>query len=129
VLVPETLPRDRILRGEVKNDSLRKVTIEVDDLRLLDGEGERIDANATFIPGYAHSLYPYNRGPGSGPGRYPEEERRRLGQLVELQPGKSAPLTVSWRQARGSPAPVRLDYGRGTLPVPRRSAGAGEAGD
>jgi hypothetical protein len=116
VLVPETLPGDRVLRGEVKNDSLRKVSLEAADLRLLDADGRRIESSATFIAGYSHPLYPFNRGPAT----VPESERRRLGRAAEIESGKSVPLTMSWHEPRGDREAVRIDYGAGSLPVPSR---------
>jgi hypothetical protein len=62
-----------------------------------------------------HPLYPYNRGPGTGPGRYPQKERRRLGLEALIEPGEVVPLTVSWRIPRDGRKPVRIDYGPGSL--------------
>jgi hypothetical protein len=118
VVVPPTLPRDRILRGEVKNEGLKKITVKAADVRLLDGDGRHIEGQATFIAGYAHSLFPYGRGPGSGPGRYPDYERERLGQFAVLKPGQSRSLTVSWHDPPGPSTPVSIDYGPGSLKVP-----------
>jgi hypothetical protein len=114
VIVPPRLAGDRILRGEVTNNSLERVVVEAKDLRVLDGEGRRVDASAVFLEGYLHSLYP----PTNRPTPYPEAERRRLGQVAEIEPGKSTPLTVSWHEPKGPRTPVRIDYGNGSLPIP-----------
>jgi hypothetical protein len=123
VVVPETLPRDRILRGRVRNEGLDKLTIEASEVRLLDEEGRRVDGVATFILSYVKPRFPYNRGPGSGPGRYPEEERRRLGLVGVLEPGQSLPFTVSWHEPPGRRTVAEIDYGPGSLEVPPRLRG------
>jgi hypothetical protein len=46
----------------------------------------------------------------------PESEQLRVGLRARLEPGKTAPLTVSWR-GQGEPV-VLVDYGGGALPVP-----------
>jgi hypothetical protein len=115
LFVPPTLPRDRILRGEVSNGGLDKVRIESRDVKLLDARGRPVDGVATFAPGYVHSLYSRNRLP---PGGYPEAEQRRIGRVVELKPGQDAPLTVSWHEPRGPRRPVKIDYGSGSLEIP-----------
>ena len=112
VLRPPTLPDDRVLRGTVTNESLRVVEVDAADVHVVDSEGERIDASAVFLAGYVKPLESRNR-----PSLETEGERRRRGLEVRLEPGKSAPLTVSWRQA-GSERPERIDYGSGSLPLP-----------
>jgi hypothetical protein len=116
IYVPPTLKSDRILRGDVENGGFKKVRIEAADVKLLDRDGKQVPSVATFAPSYVHSLYAYNRRPTGG---LPEEEKRRIGIVAEIKPGKSASLTVSWREPRGSRTPVRLDYGRGSLELPR----------
>lgn len=116
IVVPPRLPGDRILRGEVTNGSLDRVVVEANDVRVLDADGRRVAASATFLSGYAHSLYPPTRGPTP----YPEAERQRLGQVARIEPGESAPLTVSWHEPKGPRTPVRVDYGNGSLPIPRQ---------
>ena len=120
-LVHPTLKDDRIVRGEVKNEGLDKIRIETAEVRLLDSEGRPVNGVATFAPSYVHSLYARNRLP---PGGYPEEEKRRIGLAVEIEPGQSAPLTVSWTEPRGPRTPVRIDYGSGTLAVPQPRGGS-----
>jgi len=110
-----TLPRDRVLNGFVRNDGLRRITIEAKDVRAVDRSGKPLKGNATFIRGYVHPLYPPTRPPTGG---LPDSERIRLGQVVRLEPGKQTHLSVAWRVAPGAEAPDRIDYGFGWLPIP-----------
>jgi hypothetical protein len=111
----ETLPRDRVLNGFIRNDGLRRLTLEAKDVRAVDRSGETLKSNATFIRGYVHPLYPPTRPPAGG---LPDSERIRLGQVVRLEPGKETHLSVAWRLAPGANAPDRIDYGFGWLPIP-----------
>jgi hypothetical protein len=110
-----TLPRDRVLIGTVRNDSLRQMKLSASDVRAVDGDGNALRGNATFVRGYIHPLYPPTRPPEGG---LPESELERTGRQVRLQPGKTAPLSVAWRVPRGRKAAVRIDYGSGSLPIP-----------
>jgi hypothetical protein len=114
IYVHPTLKDDRVLRGEVKNGGFDKIRVETNDIRVLDRSGRIVPAAVTFAPSYVHSLYTRNRLPRGG---YPEEEKRRIGLVAEIKPGKTALLTVSWRQDRGTRPPVRIDYGTGSLEV------------
>lgn len=110
-----TLPRDRVLVGKVRNDSLRQIKVVATDVRAVDEDGDALRGNATFIRGYIHALYPPTRPP---PGGLPESELERTGRELRLRPGKTAPLSVAWRLTPGGEVPVRIDYGPGWLPIP-----------
>jgi hypothetical protein len=112
-----TLPRDRVLVGSVRNDSLRPMKVVATDVHAVDEDGNALRGNATFIRGYIHALYPPTRPP---PGGLPDSELERTGRQVRLQPGKTAPLSVAWRLAPDSKGPVRIDYRAGWLPIPAR---------
>ena len=112
-----TLPRDRVLVGTVRNDSLREVKLSAADMRAVDRDGNALRGNATFIRGYIHPLYPPTRPPEGG---LPESELERTGRQVRLKPGKTSPLSVAWRVSRSQNAAVRIDYGSGSLPIPGR---------
>jgi hypothetical protein len=116
VVTQETLPRDRVLVGVVRNDSLRRMTIEASDVLAVDDDGDALKGSATFIRGYIHPLYPPTRPPKGG---LPDAELIRLGRLVRLDPGKRAHLTVAWRLEPGRDAPTRIEYGFGSLPIPK----------
>jgi hypothetical protein len=115
VFTPARLPRDRVLTGRLRNDSLRELRLSTDDLRLEDAGGRRVAATAVFLESFVHGLYP----PTRQPEEISETELRRTGRLAVIPPGDSVPLTVAWRPPRGVEAPLRLEYGSGSLPVPR----------
>jgi hypothetical protein len=116
VLTPPDLPRDRVLSGTVENGTLRRIEIKVKDVRLVDAAGRRVPGIATFLGAYLHGLYPPTRHP---PGGLPPEEQRRIGLVARIEPGKRSPLTLAWRVKPGGSPPVRMQYGAGSLPIPR----------
>jgi hypothetical protein len=105
------LPDDRVLRGVIRNDSLRVMTLTARDLNVRAPSGGEMESAAIFAPTFIRGVFPQNRGD-----EIPESEQLRIGLRARLQPGDTAPLTVSWRQ-QGEQAAV-VDYGAGTLPVP-----------
>ena len=70
-----------------------------------------MESAAIFAPTFIRGVFPQNRG-----GDIPESEQLRIGLRARLEPGKTAPLTVSWRR-QGKRA-VLVDYVAGALPVP-----------
>jgi len=109
------LPRDRVLNGFVRNDSLRQLKLEAKNVRAIDEDGHALKGNATFIRGYVHPLFPPTRPPKGG---LPDSELIRLGRVILLEPGKRSHLSVAWRLKPGGKPPVRVDYGFGSLPIP-----------
>ena len=105
------LPDDRVLRGVIRNDSLKVVTLSARDLNVRASGGGELESAAIFAPTFIRGVFPQNRGEG-----IPENEQLRIGLRVRLEPGKSAPITVSWRERDERPALV--DYGTGSLPLP-----------
>ena len=114
VVVPPQLKSDRILRGDVRNDSGEAVRLEASKVRVLDARGRRLKASATFAAGYLHSLYPPTRGPKT----LPDTELERLGRIAKIEAGDTAQITVSWRERPGGGAAARIDYGSGSLRIP-----------
>jgi hypothetical protein len=114
VVVPPNLKTDRILRGDVRNGSKDKLRIEASKVRVYDDHGRRLEASATFAAGYLHSLYPPTRGPSS----LPDYELERLGKIATIGAGKTAQITVSWREPGGRRTAARIDYGSGSLRIP-----------
>jgi hypothetical protein len=118
VIVPPALKTDRILRGDVRNDSGEPLRIEASKVRVYDNRGRRLKASATFAAGYLHSLYPPTRGPDS----LPDSELERLGKVANIESGKTAQMTVSWREPGGRRTAARIDYGPGSLQIPPEAA-------
>jgi hypothetical protein len=111
VFTNANLPDDRVLAGTVRNDSLEPVTLVARDLGVRTPGGDAMESAAVFAPTFIRGVFPQNRG-----SEIPESEQLRIGLRARLDPGQTAPLTVSWRQG-GEHAAV-VDYGAGTLPVP-----------
>jgi hypothetical protein len=111
------LPNDRVLRGVVRNDSLRIMTLKARDLDVRGAEGKEMESAAVFAPTFIRGVFPSNRG-----SEIPESEQLRIGLRARIEPGKAVPITVSWRE-RGEPAAL-VDYGTGSLPVPPPHPGA-----
>jgi hypothetical protein len=114
VIVPPVLKTDRILRGDVRNDSGEALRIEASKVRVYDDRGRRLKASATFAAGYLHSLYPPTRGPDN----LPDSELERLGKVATIESGQTAQMTVSWREPPGRRTAARIDYGSGALVIP-----------
>lgn len=83
-------------------------------MKLRDASGAGITTDAIFSSGYSHRLAPLDRRSEVEP----ERLQVRRGLRLSLEPGKAAPVTVSWRQTQGASPPTRLEYGTGTLPLP-----------
>jgi hypothetical protein len=105
----------------VQNTSLRTLKLTAARLVLRDAQGRRLRASAGFTTTYAHGLF----GAFQQPSSLPTAELLRLGRVVELKPGTSAPFYAAWRLPRGvrGDGAVRVDYGMGTLLLPAGRAG------
>jgi hypothetical protein len=113
LFTPDTLPGDRILTGTLRNDSVRRVRVDLPEVRVLAADGDRVAATPVFLNTFGKSLW----SPGRGPEQMPESELLRTGRIAFLRPGEEVPFTVAWHAADGTPAVV--DYGAGSLRVPR----------
>ena len=107
----QALPDDRILSGMVKNEGLKPLAVESKDIRVVDADGKPLKSNGVFLRSYLHRLDPPTRERA-----LTDREEQRTGLLAKLEPGKSAPLTVSWREAGGRTG-ARIEYGQGSLPL------------
>jgi hypothetical protein len=114
VYVPRGLPQDRVLIGRVRNSSSRTLHLSAAQLVVRDARGARLAGSAAFTATYAHGLF----GAFQQPSVIPPAELVRLGRVVTLGPGASAPFYAAWRLARHVHQPVRLDYAVGALPLP-----------
>jgi hypothetical protein len=93
------------------NQSESEAALNAAAVRLRDRQGHELRSAATFIPGYAHNLFPFSRDP-----RVPQEEAR-LGRTAQLASGQTTRFTVSWPGSVGGRA-HEIDLGTTTLPVP-----------
>jgi hypothetical protein len=112
VYTPETLPGDRILTGRLRNQSVRRVRVNLADLKVLARNGDAVAAQPVFLQTFGKSLW----SPGRGPDAMPDTELQRTGRLAWVAPGEEVPITVAWHARAGRPAAV--DYGEGLVPVP-----------
>ena len=108
---PATLPGERILTGQLRNEGLRRLRVDLPDLRVRDGGGEPVAAQPIFLQTFGKSLW----SPGRGPAELPETELVRTGRIAWLDPGETVPFTLAWREPA---APVRIEYDGGWVPVP-----------
>ena len=118
VVPAPNLPRDGIVTGQVRNDTLRRVTLEAEDLVVVDERGRRLRTAGRFMTGFAHGLWP----PGQQVAPGSEAERERIGEIATLEPGEAAPLTAAWTRPPGAGEPVRIELGGPALPIPARPA-------
>jgi hypothetical protein len=107
---------DRVLTGTVENRSARSLHIVAASIRVRDAGGAALRSYAQFVNAYAHGLY----GAYQKPKPLPPNELSRLGLVVTLPPRSVIPLTVAYRVVAGTRAPLRVDYGVGSLTVPSR---------
>ncbi len=113
ILVP-SLPRDRILTGELRNASLRSVDLDTEQVAILDAKGHRLRSTAKFTQHFSHGLYPWSWHVKGG-----KSERTRIGKIATIKPGEAVPLTLSWRVPEGGSEPVEVRFDGGTLSLPR----------
>jgi hypothetical protein len=105
-----SLPHDRVLRGVIRNDSVRVIMLSARELGVRTADSNEMESAAVFAPTFIRGVFPQNRGIGA-----PESEELRVGLRARIEPGQTVPITVSWRE-HGEPA-ARVDYGTGSLPV------------
>lgn len=108
---PATLPGDRILTGQLRNGGLRRVRVELPDLRIRDAEGRGVAAQPVFLQSFGKSLW----SPARGPEQLPETELLRTGRIAWLRPDETVPFTLAWRAPA---APTRIEYDDGWVPIP-----------
>ena len=113
VYVAPGMPRDRILSGVVRNDSVRVAEVAAGDIRVFTAKGERLKSAGIFLGAFSRGLY-------SGPrrGQASDIEERRTGRLLRVGPGAEQPLTVSWRTGPAGQSGTRIEYGSGSLAIP-----------
>jgi len=109
------LPHDRVVVAHVRN--VGKSTLHLIAARLVvrDANGRALKSSAGFTTTFAHGLF----GAYQKPNPVPAAELIRLGKVVYLAPGASVPFYAAWRLGPHSREPVHVDYGVGSLAVPR----------
>jgi hypothetical protein len=108
---PATLPGERILTGTLRNEGMRRLRVDLPDLRVRDAAGRGVAAQPVFLQTFGKSLW----SPGRGPERPPETELLRTGRIALLEPGDTVPFTLAWREPA---APSRIEYDGGWVPIP-----------
>lgn len=116
LIIPATLPNDRVLYGTLRNDALRLVQTAASDVEVRDSSGRRVDASVAFTASFVHPINPPTREP-----LIFDEEQRRLGRRAKIEPGGSVPIVVSWRVKSGEDAPDRVVVDGGSLPIPAKT--------
>lgn len=112
----DELPGDRVLQGKVRNETGKPVDLRVDQVDVRDADGTPLKISVRFAQAFGHALY----GPGGPPAplqasRY---DQARLGERVTVASGKTQPITVAWRERKGTPAD-RLELSGYRLELPR----------
>ena len=87
--------------------------LSADRIELVDAGGDPVESTARFASAFGHALY----SPTAPPQETAELQQLRLGEIAEIAPGGTAPVTLSWRLARGGP-PVAALLGEIRLPLP-----------
>lgn len=114
VFTPKTLPRDRILTADLRNDTLKEIDVKASrDVELLDRRGRSVQHTAIFTEGFSRDIYPprYRR-------TIPLQDQLRLGLRAKIKPGEIVPVTVAWRVPSPDRAVVRMRMPGGELRVP-----------
>jgi hypothetical protein len=109
------LPRDRVVIARVRNAGSTTLHLVAARLRVRDAGGRVLRASAAFSTTFAHGLYGAYQQPAGGE---PVAEQIRLGKIIYLAPGASAPFYAAWRLTPGAREPVHVDYGSGSLAIP-----------
>jgi hypothetical protein len=102
---------DRLLFGHVVNRSKKAARLRAADVHVLDGDGDRLPASAAFADGFVPGVT--LRGMDAEMFGAVEASADVGGEVV-LEPGQSAPLSVSFTAASGAHA-AAIDYCGGRL--------------
>jgi len=112
------LAHDRVVIARVRNVGSKTLHLVASQLVVRDADGHRLKSNAGFTATFAHGLF----GALQQPKPVPPAELIRLGKVVYLPAGASAPFYAAWTLSPGAKEPVTIDYGSGTLTVPPATA-------
>lgn len=118
VFTTRALPDDRVAVGSVRNTTGAPLKLDATALAVVDADGRRLRSTGQYAAGYAHGLY----GALQRPDPLPPGELERLGLLITIPAGATAPLAVSWTVRKGSDLTraSSVDYGPGRLELPTK---------
>jgi hypothetical protein len=119
VFKARNLPDDRVVIARVRNTGSKTLHLVASKLVVRDANGRALETTAAFNTTFAHGLYGALEQPAGGP---PVQELARLGKAIYLSAGGSAPFYAAWRLGPGAKEPVRIEYGGGSLTVPKATA-------
>lgn len=118
VFISRNLPNDRVVIARVRNTGTRTLHLIAKDVKVRDAEGRVLKASAGFSTTFAHGLF----GALQQPNPVPQAELIRLGKVAYIAAGASVPFYAAWRLEPGTKEPVQIDYGAGSLAVPKATA-------
>jgi hypothetical protein len=109
------LPTDRVLVGQVVNNSPKTLHLAATRLSVRDASGHVLKSSGAYTATFAHGLF----GAFQQPSKLPQAEAARLGRDVYLIPKAKSPFFAAWRIPAGTKGPFRIEYGGGpALEVP-----------
>jgi len=114
------LPNDRVVIARVRNVGSKTLHLVAANLVVRDADGHRLKGSAAFTTTFAHGLF----GALQQPKPVPPAELLRLGKVIYLPAGASAPFYAAWTLTPTTKEPVTIDYGSGSLTVPPATATA-----
>ena len=100
----------------LRNEGLRRLRVDLPDLRVRDADGDGVAANPVFLQTFGKPLW----SPGRGPAQMPETELRRTGRVLaearrdgslhgRLAPSRRAHADRVRRRVGTDPVGARLD--------------------
>ena len=111
------LPTDRVLVGQVVNNSSKTLHLNAGDLSVRDASGRTLKSSGAYTATFGHGLY----GAFQQPSKIPQPEAARLGHDIFLIPKDKSPFFSAWRITPGTKGPFTIQYGAGPpLTVPSK---------
>ena len=111
------LPTDRVLVGQVVNNSSKTLHLNAGKLSVRDAAGHTLRSSGAYTATFGHGLY----GAFQQPSKIPQPEAARLGHDIYLIPKDRSPFFSAWRLTPGSKGPFTIQYGAGPpLAVPSK---------
>jgi hypothetical protein len=111
------LPSDRVLIGQVVNNTSKTIHLNSGALSVHDASGHTLKSSGAYTATFGHGLY----GAFQQPSKIPQPEAARLGHDIYLIPKDKSPFFSAWRIPPGSRGPFTIQYGAGPpLAVPTR---------